>query len=98
MRAFLYGPFVLNGVIPSDTLINALVCDKGNFEKLITYNGNGLFTVQIASGNQIIMKPYYQSYNEIGAIYFKCLSSKQWKEEQSILRNNQMTKLELEKR
>lgn len=98
MRAFLYGPFVLNGVIPSDTLINALVCDKGNFEKLITYNGNGLFTAQIASGNQIIMKPYYQSYNEIGAIYFKCLSSKQWKEEQSILRNNQMTKLELEKK
>lgn len=97
VSAFLYGPFVLNAVMPSDSLINAVVFDKECFESLVNKKNNS-FSIQIATGEEVPMIPYYKSYNNIGAIYFRCFSSKQWNEAKKTLQINKMNQIELEKR
>lgn len=98
MRAFLYGPFVLNAVVPSDTLINALVTDGGNFESLVKRDGEGQFSIQLASGEELLMKPYYKSPDDVGFVYFNCFTTEEWVQSEKTLRVNKMNETELKKR
>lgn len=98
MRAFLYGPFVLNAVVPSDTLINALVTDDGDFEGLVKRDNAGQFSIKVASGEELLMKPYYKSPEDVGFLYFNCFTTEEWKQSEKTLRVNKMNQEELKKR
>lgn len=93
LRAYLYGPVVLSGVLEKQQDYYPVIVsdDLNNIDPVMELSGKGLvFDLKKSQPYRICMKPYYQRKDSLLMVYFEHYSTQDWnnRQEDILLKQN----------